>query len=158
MAFEAPSFAESLRLRVDTYDGAHGAAIRWAPDVFELFARLFAEPELPDHARPMVNAVLAYFVAPHDVLPEDLGPFGLLDDLFVAAHAYHLLRRELPEELLERAWRRRGKSPPQSVRGKRNKDDDGDGVLEDVMAVVRAESRAAVGKQARSVLKMAGLG
>lgn len=156
--FEGPAFGEALRACVEGYDGAHGAAVCWAPDVFELFARLFAEPELPEHARPIVNAVLAYFVAPFDVLPEELGPYGLLDDLYVAAHAYQLLRRELPEELLLRAWRRRGKSPPQSVKGKASKDDDGDGDLDEVMAIVRHESRIAVGKQGRAALKLAGLG
>lgn len=141
------------------YDGAHAEAVLLAPDVFEFYARLFAEPELPDPQRPLVNAVLAYFVAPHDVFSEDeLGPFGLLDDLFVAAHVYQLLRREVPEVLLVRAWARRGKSPPQSIRGKRKKDDDGDGDLDEVMAVVRHESRIAVGKQGKLALKMAGLG
>lgn len=158
MAFEPPSFGDALRACVRGYDGAHSAAIKRAPDVFDLFARLFAEPDLPDHVRPTVNAVLAYFVAPHDVMPEDLGPFGLLDDLYVAAHAYQLLRRELSGEFLERAWKRRGKSPPLSIRGKKKKDDDGDGDLEQVMAVVRAESRTAVGKQGRAALKMSGLG
>ncbi len=159
MSFESPSFSEALRRCVAGYEGAHAAAVAWAPDVFEFFARLFAEPELPDAERPIVNAVLAYFVAPFDVLnEEELGPFGLLDDLYVAAHAYQILRRELPEELLLQAWRRRGKGPANSIRGKRAKQDDADGDLEEVMAVVRSESRAAVGKEGRQALKLAGLG
>lgn len=159
MAFESPSFSDSLRRCVDGYEGAHAAAVAWAPDVFEFFARLFAEPELPDALRPIVNAVLAYFVAPHDVLnDEELGPYGLLDDLYVAAHAYGLLRRELDTEFLQRAWTRRGKAPPRSIRGQRQKADDAEGDLEEVMAIVRSESRAALGKEARHALKMAGLG
>ena len=159
MPFDAPSYADSLRKCVAGYSGAHEQAVRWAPDVFELFSRLFAEPELPDHARPVVNAVLAYFVAPHDVLPaEDLGPYGLLDELYVASHAFAILRREVAPDLVIRAWKRRGKSPPQSIRGKRKKDDDRDGDVDEVMAIVRAESRAAVGKQGKTALKMAGLG
>jgi uncharacterized membrane protein YkvA (DUF1232 family) len=159
VAFEPPSFADALRQCVHDYDGAHSAAVLRAPDVFELFARLFAEPDLPDHARPIVNAVLAYFVVPHDVMPEDdLGPFGLLDDLYVAAHAYQMLRRELPDELLARAWRRRGKSPPNSIRKRGPKDDDADGDLDEVMAEIRTQSKAAVGKLGRAALKMAGLG
>jgi uncharacterized membrane protein YkvA (DUF1232 family) len=159
VAFEAPNFAESLRLCVSGYEGAHAIAIRSAPDVFEFFARLFAEPELPDHVRVTVNAVLAYFVAPHDAMPEeDLGPYGLLDDLYVASHAYQLIRRELPAEFLERAWKRRGRSPPASIRGKRRREDDRDGDLEEVMAEVRSESRTAIGKLGRTALKMAGIG
>lgn len=159
MAFEAPNYAEALRACVAGYEGAHAGAIQLAPDVFEFYARLFAEPELPEHIRATVNAVLAYFVAPHDVMPDDdLGPFGLLDDLYVAAHAYQLIRRELPAEFLEKAWRRRGKSPPLSIRGKKRREDDGEGDLDDAMALVRTESRAGVGKLGRAALKMAGLG
>ncbi len=158
MPFEIPSYADSLRACVEGYDGAHAAAVLAAPDVFELFARLFAEPELPEDARHIVNAVLAYFVAPHDVMPEsELGPYGLLDDLYVAGHAFHLLRRELPAELVERAWRRRGKAPPASIRGKKKKDDDAEGDVDEVMATVRTESRAAVGRQAKDILRLAGL-
>jgi uncharacterized membrane protein YkvA (DUF1232 family) len=158
MAYESPSYAEALRRCVADYGGAHSAAVMRAPDVFEFYARLFAEPDMPEPQRPLINAVLAYFVAPHDVLEEDLGPFGLLDDLFVAAHVYQLLRREVPVELLQRAWLRRGKSPPHSIRGKKKKDDDGDGDLDDVMSLIKSESRAAIGKQSKAALKMAGLG
>jgi uncharacterized membrane protein YkvA (DUF1232 family) len=159
MAFESPSYAEALRRCVASYDGAYSSAVLRAPDVFEFYARLFAEPDLPDPQRPLVNAVLAYFVAPHDVLADDdLGPYGLLDDLFVAAHVYQLIRREVPVELLQRAWLRRGKSPPHSIRGKKKKDDDGDGDLDAVMSLIRTESRAAIGKQTKAALKMAGLG
>jgi len=159
MAFESPSYAESLRRCVASYGGAYASAVLRAPDVFEFYARLFAEPEFPDPQRPLVNAVLAYFVAPHDVLADDdLGPYGLLDDLFVAAHVYQLIRREVPFDLLHRAWLRRGKSPPNSIRGKKKKDDDGDGDLDAVMSLIRTESRAALGKQTKAALKMAGLG
>ena len=119
MAFEAPSFTEALRNCVHGYSGAHSAAIERAPDVFEFFARLFAERDLPDSARPLINAVLAYFVAPFDVMSEqELGPFGLLDDLYVASHAFHLLRREVPNELLHSAWRKRSRPAPLSIPGR----------------------------------------
>lgn len=157
--FEPPSFSDALARCVAGYEGAHSEAVLLAPDVFEFFARLYAEPELPLQARGVVSAVLAYFVAPHDILPEDeLGPFGLLDDLYVAVHAYSLLRKELSSEFLEHAWKRRGKSPPQSVPTRRPKQDDGAGDLESTMAVLRTECRLALGKSGRSALKMAGLG
>jgi uncharacterized membrane protein YkvA (DUF1232 family) len=91
-------------------------------------------------ARQVVNGVLAYFVAPGDAMPEDtLGPYGLLDDLFVAAHAFRRLRRELPDEVFAAAWR-------------------GEGDLDEVMATIHTESRAAVGKKGRDALRMAGVG
>jgi uncharacterized membrane protein YkvA (DUF1232 family) len=156
--FEPPSYVASLRACVDGYDGAHREAVLRAPDVFAFFARLFEDPELPSGARPLVSAVLAYFVVPNDVLPEeDLGPFGLLDDLYVAAHVYQLLRRELPGAVLETAWQKRGRAPAKSIRGRPSTLPGDDDDLEEVMALVRSESRAAVGKQGRAALKLAGI-
>lgn len=159
MPFEPPNYLASLRACVDGYDGAHREAVVRAPDVFAFFSRLFQDPDLPASARTIVNGVLAYFVAPHDVLPEeDLGPFGLLDDLYVAAHAYQVLRRELSGEQLETAWRKRGRAAANSIRGRPTTQSGEDESLDDVMALVRAESRTAVGKLGREALKLAGVG
>ena len=140
MAFEAPDYAASLRECVRGYRGAHQRAVLRTPDIFELYARMFVDQRLPHAAQPLVSAVLAYFVAPRDVMPEEaLGPFGLLDDLYVAAHAYRLLCRDLvPAEVLADAWH-------------------GEDDLDEVMAEIHSESRAAVGKQRRAILRMAGL-
>lgn len=137
--FEAPDFAASLRRFVHDYRGARQRAVLLAPDVFGLFARMLVDPRLPRDARHVVTSVLAYFVVPDDVMPEaELGPLGLMDDLFAAAHAYRTLRRELPTELLHDAWR-------------------GDEELDEAMAVVYTETRAELGKRAKDVLRMAGL-
>jgi uncharacterized membrane protein YkvA (DUF1232 family) len=140
MSFEAPNYRAALRDCVNDYTGAHQQAVVQTPHVFQFFANLFAHEELSSSARTVVAGVLAYFVTPNDVMPEeDLGPFGLLDDLYVAAYAFRLIRRgEVPQRLLEDAWQ-------------------GEGDLEAVMDTVYCESRAAVGKQGRQALKMAGL-
>jgi uncharacterized membrane protein YkvA (DUF1232 family) len=135
----APEFAAALERFVHEYTGSRERAVRWAPAVFQMYARLWSDPRTPRSARAIVNAVLAYFVVPDDVMPEgELGPVGLMDDLFVAAHAHRILRRELPEAVLADAWR-------------------GDGDLDEAMAEVWTESRAELGKRARDVLRLAGL-
>ena len=140
MPGELRDFGDSLRAFVEGYRGAYERSVHRAPDVYNLFARLFADPRVEREARQIVNGVLAYFVAPGDAMPEDaLGPFGLLDNLFVAAHAFRRLRRELPDEVLAGAWR-------------------GDGDLDEVLATVHTESRAAVGKKGREALRLAGIG
>lgn len=140
MSFEAPDYRAALRDCVAGYAGAHQQAIAAAPCVFTFFANLFANPDLSASARSAVASVLAYFVTPNDVMPEEeLGPFGLLDDLYVAAYAFRLIRRgEVPQQMLQDAW-------------------NGDGNLDEVMDTVYGESRAAVGKQGRQALKLAGL-
>lgn len=137
--FEAPDYAASLRRFVHEYTGSRQRAVRLAPDVFSFYARLLIDPRLPRDARHGVTSVLAYFVIPDDVLPEaELGPLGLMDDLYAAAFAYRNLRRELPTELLADAW-------------------SGDEPLEEAMALVYAETRAELGKRTKDVLRIAGL-
>ena len=134
-----PDYAALLRASTSTYTGTRERAIRRAGDLFDFYARLFSEERLPRHARTTVNAVIAYFVVPDDVMPEeDLGPIGLCDDLFVAAYGYRILRREIDGEILFDAW-------------------EGDEALEQAMDEVYRESRAQVGKKAKEILKMAGL-
>jgi len=137
--FEAPDFAAQLRVCVHGYEGEHERSIRHAPDLFEFYRALFADERLPRELRTMVNGVLAYFVVPDDMLPEEtLGPYGLLDDLFVASHAYRVLRRELPREVIASAWR-------------------ADGDIDEIMSFVHSDARKAVGRGARAVLRLAGL-
>ena len=137
--FQAPDFAAALERFVHAYQGSRSQAVRWAPAVFQLYARLFSDGEVPRASRSIVNAVLAYFVVPDDVMPEaELGPVGLMDDLFVAAHAFRLLRRELPPALIERSWI-------------------GDSDVDEAFDVVYKTSRAELGKRSREALKLAGL-
>jgi len=136
---DPPDYEASLRRFVDGYRGARERAVVLAPEVFTFYARLLVDPRLTRDARHVVTSVLAYFVAPDDVLPEsELGPLGLLDDLYAAAHGYRTLRRELPLEMLRAAWAC---------------DDD----LDEAMAIVHAEARAELGKRTKDVLRMAGL-
>lgn len=138
--FEAPDYEASLRRFVAGYEGARARAVVLAPEVFTFFARLLVDPRLGRDARHVVTSVLAYFVAPDDVMPEaELGPLGVLDDLYAAAYAYRTLRRELPMEMLRDAW-------------------EGDDDLDAAMAMVHAETRAELGKRTKDVLRMAGLG
>ena len=91
--FEPPDYAASLRTFVSGYEGSRERAVRLAPDVFTFYARLLVDDRLHRDARSIVSSVLAYFVVPDDVMPEaELGPLGLMDDLYAAAFAYRLLR------------------------------------------------------------------
>jgi uncharacterized membrane protein YkvA (DUF1232 family) len=140
MSFDAPDYLASLRSFVDAYEGPAQRAVALAPAVFEFYARLFGDTTLSRDARAMVNAVLAYFVVPEDVLSEaELGPFGLVDDLFVAGHVFRILRRELAPGVVKHAWA-------------------GEGDVDEVMETVYGESKNELGKRAREVLRLAGLG
>lgn len=140
MSFEPPDFVVSLRGCVEGYSGRYERSVLRTADVFDFFCRLFTDERLPELSRPVVSAVLAYFVAPRDVMPEEeLGPYGFLDNLYVATHAFRLLQRQrVPGEMLSDAWQ-------------------AEGDLVEVMGYVYAESRAAVGRNRRAALRLAGL-
>lgn len=138
MPFIAPDHAASLERFVHEYQGARGRSIAHAPMVFQYFAHLFSDPRTPRASRGVVNAVLAYFVVPEDVLPEsELGPLGLMDDLYIAAHAHRILRREMPAQVLQDAW-------------------NGDAPLDEAMAEIFSDARAELGRKTKDVLRLAG--
>jgi uncharacterized membrane protein YkvA (DUF1232 family) len=141
MSFESPDYLASLESCVAGYAGAYARTVLRAPRVFAFYSTLYGDERLDDASRDLVKTVLAYFVVPRDVMPEEeLGPYGLLDDLFLAAHVYRLLGRlGLPADLLTDAWT-------------------GEDDLETAMDEIYADSRAAVGHQRKDVLRMAGLG
>ncbi len=70
---------------------------------------------------------------------QQFGPFGLVDDLFVAGYVYRILRRELKPGAVAHAWQ-------------------GEGDVDQVMDVVYSEGKSELGKRAREVLRLAGLG
>jgi len=139
MSFVAPDYRAEIRRFVSGYSGEHENAIARCGDVFDFYARLMVDARVTGEARSLVAVVLAYFVIPEDVLPEaELGPYGMLDDLFLAAHVYRSLTRMLEPKLLAEAWA---------------EDDD----LASVMSMIYDESRRALGKQRKDVLRLAGL-
>ena len=139
MGFEAPDYAAALERFVHEYAGSRYSAVRWAPAIFTFYARLFSGVSLSPDARTIVTSVLAYFVVPDDLMPEaELGPVGLLDDLFVASHAFKILRREVSGDVLAEAWGE-------------------DAELETVMAEVYVQARSELGRRGRDALRLAGL-
>jgi|JI7StandDraft_1071085.scaffolds.fasta_scaffold105427_2 uncharacterized membrane protein YkvA (DUF1232 family) len=137
----APDFAEQLEAYVADYRGPREVSIREAANLYRFYVRLYADPRLPRAARPIVNAVLAYFVVADDVIPHDEhGALGLVDDVYLAAHAYRLLCSEgVEDDLLRAAWPARTD-------------------VEAVMNEVYRDARSEVGKKRKDVLRMSGLG
>jgi uncharacterized membrane protein YkvA (DUF1232 family) len=87
-------FYQALRSRVARWlEGKgkgfkHAQLVLLAPDLFHLLTRLMLDRRIPAVEKARLGAVLAYFVAPVDLLPEAvLGPAGYVDDVALAAYA-----------------------------------------------------------------------
>ena len=78
-----------------------------APDLFVLLSRLALDGRVPGRTKAKVAAGLAYFVSPLDMVPDFLGPAGLLDDVIVAAWILHVIIGELNQldpSILQDHW------------------------------------------------------
>ncbi|MFQ5932087.1 MAG: YkvA family protein [Nitrospiraceae bacterium] len=98
-------FYELLRENLAGYRGDFDEIVLLAPDFFRLLTNLLEDSRVPAEARRLINAAIAYFVAPYDVEPEEVyGPRGYLDDLYLCAYVVRELRSLLPDSVLEEAW------------------------------------------------------
>lgn len=95
------SFYRALREKVKRWgkerklDPAKLEYLLAAPDLFVLLSRLATDPRVPGSAKAKVAAGLAYFLMPVDVIPDLLGPIGMLDDVFVAAWLLQTVAEQL---------------------------------------------------------------
>lgn len=78
-----------------------------APDLFVLLSRLALDGRVPTRVKAKVAAGIAYFVTPLDMVPDFLGPPGILDDVVVAAWILRTVVSELNRldpAILEEHW------------------------------------------------------
>ncbi len=98
-------FYELLQEHITGYRGEFDDIVLLVPDFFRLLTNLLEDARVAKKARMLINAAIAYFVAPYDVQPEEVyGPFGYLDDLFLCTYVIRELRSLVPHEVMENAW------------------------------------------------------
>lgn len=78
------------------------------PDVVVLLARLVRDPRVPWSAKAIAVLGLAYVFSPIDLIPDFLGPIGLVDDLLVAVAALSKILNSVHPDLLRANWSGKG--------------------------------------------------
>ncbi len=78
------------------------------PDVVVLLARLVRDPRVPWSAKAIAVLGLAYVFSPIDLIPDFLGPIGLVDDLLVAVAALSKILKSVHPDLLRANWSGKG--------------------------------------------------
>ncbi len=74
-----------------------------------MFANLLEDGRVDAESRQRINAALAYFVTPFELMPRELhGPEGYLDQAYLCLWTVERLRDELPEHVLADAWEGEG--------------------------------------------------
>jgi uncharacterized membrane protein YkvA (DUF1232 family) len=78
------------------------ALVRLLPQLVLLIARLLRDRRVSGMDKALFGVVIAYVLAPIDLMPDFLGALGLVDDLYLVALALgRLLGRAGPDLLLE---------------------------------------------------------
>jgi uncharacterized membrane protein YkvA (DUF1232 family) len=80
------------------------STISMVPDFIKLLTDMLDKDEVDKQGRFLINSALGYFVAPDDVLPDDVyGPEGYMDDVFVCTLVLKKLY-EYYNELMQALW------------------------------------------------------
>ncbi|MGH7545998.1 MAG: DUF1232 domain-containing protein [Gemmatimonadota bacterium] len=131
-------FTNVVRENVSDYRGWFDV-VRWAPIFAATLLVLANDPRLQHRHRQWVNAAIAYFVTPDDVLSEEAhGAYGYLDDIFVSAYVSDRIAREVGWSVIDEAWK-------------------GDLPARDIARSVLEREQELLGDQGEEALRSAGL-
>ncbi|MCK9151805.1 DUF1232 domain-containing protein [Methanobacterium alcaliphilum] len=140
MAYVFKDFYELLKENLDSFEGEYDKFIDFGPDLFNLLTKLLNEEFLSSDDRMMVNSAIAYFVAPYDVIPEQIyGPYGYVDDIFISCYVLLNIGESYGFSLLEEIW------------------DDQLPNLEETLNLCYNKSKKIVGKDKKEILRYGGL-
>ncbi|HIH32045.1 TPA: DUF1232 domain-containing protein [Candidatus Woesearchaeota archaeon] len=84
--------------------GKDVSQITFIPEFFKLLSDMLDHDEVDRESRALINTALGYFVAPDDILPDDVyGPEGFMDDVFVCSVVMNQLYEFYPD-LMNKLW------------------------------------------------------
>ena len=102
---EFKDFYDTLIENLEGYDGEYANFINCGPNLFNLLCDLLSQKEITRQMRLEISAAIAYYVAPDDIIPEEIyGPYGYIDDIFVAVYVLRKVAKEFDYEFLQEIW------------------------------------------------------
>jgi uncharacterized membrane protein YkvA (DUF1232 family) len=78
--------------------------VRELPNLFKLVFRLLRDPRVPALNKVLFGAVAVYMLTPLDLLPDFLGVFGWVDDLYLLGLALGRLMTSAGPNMLLKHW------------------------------------------------------
>jgi uncharacterized membrane protein YkvA (DUF1232 family) len=99
-------FYDTLLENLEGYEGEYKEILQVGPKLFKILTRLLTDHRVKKEDRLMIDAAIAYFVAPKDVIPEATkGPEGYLDDIYLCSYVLNELKEDLGLEVIEDNWK-----------------------------------------------------
>lgn len=98
-------YYEVLKENLVAYRGEYESFINHGPDLFRLLIDLLNEDKVKKDHRLIINAAIAYYISPMDIIPEQIyGPSGYIDDIFICCWVLKQLMKMGLEETIRAKW------------------------------------------------------
>ncbi|MEN6554091.1 MAG: YkvA family protein [Methanobacterium sp.] len=105
MEINFKDYLDVLKENLDSYDGKYEKIIDYSPELFKLLTDILNEKIISSESRLKISAALGYFVAPFDIIPEEIyGPDGYVDDLYIVAYVLMDITSEYGYDFLDDLW------------------------------------------------------
>ena len=102
---EFKDFYDTLIENLEGYEGEYAYFINCGPNLFNLLCDLLSQKEINREMRLEISAAIAYYVAPDDIIPEEIyGPYGYIDDIFVSVYVLRKVAKEFGYDFLQNFW------------------------------------------------------
>ena len=103
---EFKDFYDTLIENLEGYEGEYAYFINCGPNLFNLLCDLLSQKEISREMRLEISAAIAYYVAPDDIIPEEIyGPYGYIDDIFVSVYVLRKVAKEFSYDFLQNLWK-----------------------------------------------------
>lgn len=136
---EFKDFYDLLKENLKSYTGDYEKFIDYGPELFKLLTEILNNEKLGTNERLKVNAAIAYFVVPYDIIPEQIyGPYGYVDDIYLCTYVLKEILDVYGYEILNEKW---------------DFDDD----LQKILELCYIKSKKIVGEDAKAILIYSGL-
>jgi len=96
-------FYESLVRDIASHAGPHKKLNQYCPIFFQLLCRIINDKVTDWNTKLMIDAALAYFVLPDDIIP-DKEEAGYVDDLFIVTYVLKEIKEKVSPELIINNW------------------------------------------------------
>lgn len=96
-------FYDDLVQNIQKSEGPYKDITRFCPPLFKLLCSILNDRYTDWNTKLMIDAALAYFVLPDDIIP-DPRMAGYVDDLFIVCHVLKQIKDSLSPEVLTNNW------------------------------------------------------
>lgn len=139
MDVDFKDYYDTLKENLRKYTGEYDKFIDYGPDLFKLLTKILSIDEIEKEERLKINAAIAYFVVPYDIIPEQIyGPYGYVDDIYLATHVINEITKKIGYEVINDLW---------------NSDEN----LQEIVDLCHKRSKKIVGEDTKAILVYAGL-